>query len=988
MICPKCKKEIPDNSLKCEYCDARVGSICKNCGAYNHIYNVKCVQCESELIKFCPSCKSVNLPDALKCRKCGYIFQLSEDEYTEIVGVEEDNSLESSNLTKSYSQQSAKELLQKALLSQNKKIISLQGNTGIGKSIVLKTALNELPENIFTYLTGECSYITQLSPCGCLQNLLINFFNVPAFCTDTNQLLKDSMEFFKNEFSLLTTEDIYDLINFLYPQKKDFYENILRNKEKTFNLLDKIFKTIINVNKILIIIENYDLIDGMSQEYLMKLLNDYSSDARVKFLLTYKGKRPVMGCFYAESLEDVNYFDILLMPLDKGQISIFIERSFEKGKCPQIIKDKLFMISKGNPAVMEQLVGLVNDYYIITRKYDIELPVDFLEILKSRLEFLKQKDIAYKILCCAVLQGLNFSPVLVNEILQLDEVTFVDYLNYLQKLNFIMPINQNVYAFKNSMLWSSLFEILKETEDFKIFSKLTIDFINEYTPTSTSIMAIISQNIDEKEKAFAYWSEDTRIASYFGDMNLYIVSQKECLELLEKIDYPQKEYIIKNINERLGKIVSKVNPQEAMSYLSTAIKNSSGDLLKEIELLSYMTECCNKTGNYNGVIECVDSLLNKIDVSNELEIAMIKSRKLNAMLKIGNCGELINIADTEVIPVLEKYIDLKSHKVVSKSALCKTWLKTYLILANALILQGSNRAYEIISILFELFERNKITDEKIIIKTKLALAMANTSKGDILASQEILSEIIQSYTPDKFDNEIISKWNIINIFNKFLSKEYKNLNEDLFQVVMFANNVNDNFTKNILKTMLGKLLKESEKAKQAMEIYSQQISYFSQEKNAIGAMLTWYFVAEANLILDGPEKSIHVAEKALDVAKNPRINNYLFIVLYNKIIAEAEMIKGDYENAKINIEKAIMFARKFDMQLLLANLYLLYGRYLQDLALDKNDSAEGYVSNAFKMYKKAYTVSKNLKNESLSNSVVKATSALKTFCQLNRIAFR
>ena len=241
--------------------------------------------------------------------------------------------------------------------------------------------------------------------------------------------------------------------------------------------------------------------------------------------------------------------------------------------------------------------------------------------------------------------------------------------------------------------------------------------------------------------------------------------------------------------------------------------------------------------------------------------------------------------------------------------------------------------------------------------------MANTLKGDIVSSQEILTEIIQKNSTDNFDFEIISQWNLINIFNKFLCRQYDNLNQDLFQVVMYANNVNDIFTKNILKTMLGRFLKEKEKSKQALEIYSQQIAHFSQEKNAIGAMLTWLFIAEVNLILEGPDKALHVAGKALDVAKNPRINNYLFIVLYNKLIAEIEIIKGDYENAKISIEKAIMFARKFEMQLLLASLYLLYGRYLQDLALAKTEEGESYVSNAFKMYKKAYAIAKDLKNK-------------------------
>ena len=320
--------------------------------------------------------------------------------------------------------------------------------------------------------------------------------------------------------------------------------------------------------------------------------------------------------------------------------------------------------------------------------------------------------------------------------------------------------------------------------------------------------------------------------------------------------------------------------------------------------------------------------------------------------------------------------------------LFKTWLRTYIILANALVMQGSNRAYEIISILFEIIDRNNLSDPLLICKTKLALAFANTLKGDIKSSQAILNEIIQNNVMENLDNEILANWNIINILNKFICKTYTNLNQDLFQVVAFANNINDQLTKNVLKTFLGKYLKDTNKLKQSLEIYNEELSYFSQERNATGAMLCWYLISELNMKLEGPDKALSVAIKALDVAKNPRINSYLFIVLYNKIIAEMQMQKGDYENAKISIEKAIMFARKFEMQNLLANLYLLYGRYLQDLTLTKTDSGVAYMSNAFKMYKKAYSISKEINNEVLSNEVIKATNALKSFCQLNRIHIR
>ena len=69
MICPVCKKEIPDNTLKCPYCKARTGLLCKNCNTVNSLFNFKCKKCGEEILKSCPNCNSVNLPDSAKCRK-------------------------------------------------------------------------------------------------------------------------------------------------------------------------------------------------------------------------------------------------------------------------------------------------------------------------------------------------------------------------------------------------------------------------------------------------------------------------------------------------------------------------------------------------------------------------------------------------------------------------------------------------------------------------------------------------------------------------------------------------------------------------------------------------------------------------------------------------------------------------------------------------------------------------------------------------------
>ena len=348
MICPKCKKEIPEKSLKCTHCGARLSIVCKKCRTYNSIYNLNCTNCHNTLLKICPSCKSVNFPDAKVCRKCGNEFEEAEKEIEEVKSekqkaksdeeaqsrlgfpAQQQEALEeegdfSSQLTahssqeiipppeppsteetssteevekdqepseqinlnydaESYSQQIAKELLIEGFCSPDKKVISLSGQKGIGKSIVLRTAIQELKDQNITWLFGECSPITQLSPCGLIQDILLTFFNVTNICSDSLKLKRESQSFFQTEFPTLTNEEIFNLLNFLYPTNADVFENILQNKEKTFTFLQKVFNTIIDNKKTIFVVENFDLIDGLSYEFLHTLLNNETRPFKILHL--------------------------------------------------------------------------------------------------------------------------------------------------------------------------------------------------------------------------------------------------------------------------------------------------------------------------------------------------------------------------------------------------------------------------------------------------------------------------------------------------------------------------------------------------------------------------------------------------------------------------------------------------------------------------------------------------------------------------------
>ena len=167
MKCPICKKTIPDNVLKCPYCKTRTGLVCKNCNTVNSIFDFKCKKCGEEILKLCPNCNSVNFPNAGKCRKCGYTFSQPQinDEQQKI-------KLEyPANLV---SQQSAKNILVKGILSYDKKIFSLSGEKGIGKTVVLKAVMHDLKERNYSFLYGKCTPITQITPGGLIQDMLLN----------------------------------------------------------------------------------------------------------------------------------------------------------------------------------------------------------------------------------------------------------------------------------------------------------------------------------------------------------------------------------------------------------------------------------------------------------------------------------------------------------------------------------------------------------------------------------------------------------------------------------------------------------------------------------------------------------------------------------------------------------------------------------------------------------------------------------------------
>ena len=312
MQCPKCKKEISNNVLKCDFCGAKVASVCKSCGTVNPITAVECSGCHKILLKICSKCGAANVPTAKNCRKCNEEFssqiQNSAPKYSPDMN----------------SQQKVRQKLIEQIKSLDTKIITLTAPSGYGKNLVLRYVINDLKSSKLIWLSSSCTQVTQLSPLGYFQDLLLNFFNINNFCSDTRQLRNNSLKFFKQDFPTLSNSEIFDLLNIFYPENTDNYENIYKNKARTFNIMKKVFMTIIEKVKAIFVIDNFEYIDSMSFDFLKELLKDEYILDRSKFIIISRTSKPGMGFISSPNLKEESYTDLSLAPFSNNQTEAMV----------------------------------------------------------------------------------------------------------------------------------------------------------------------------------------------------------------------------------------------------------------------------------------------------------------------------------------------------------------------------------------------------------------------------------------------------------------------------------------------------------------------------------------------------------------------------------------------------------------------------------------------------------------------------------------
>lgn len=900
-----------------------------------------------------------------------------------------------------YSQiQAMQKIVSTVRSSKSRFIIAMNGEEGSGKSIVLQYVMKELQQDNTVSFFGECSPISQISNFGFLQNAFLRLLSLPTFITNPELFIKNNKKAFENIFTHLNSDEISEFMNFLYPFKQGNFEEIIQNKNNTFSILEKVIKSILSKNKLVIVVDNFDLMDGASFEFLMHLVDLGYFDDGLKLIIAYRERKVAQSYFYSNNLPENAYENAYLDKLPQEQIETFIGNFVNNnlGILPPDVLYSIYKNSKGSASYIEQVMALLHDkkylYFekdkVSFKNYDDELsivPNDMTEIVKQRLQAIS--PILRNTLFTASILGYEFDAQLLTNGLNLPDEQVDAILKQLKELLFIVPINQYTYSFKGFSLWRHIYDEAKTDELFGENNKKLFNILSSCVLSNNSLKAIIAQNISDARALFDIWIENSRLTAYVGDINLYVISLKQCLKILSDNNFESSQELYNDICEKIGKLLYKSNPVEAITYLSNVISNvkKSDDKNRIIDLCGYLVTSCYITGNCHGVVEAVNLILGLIEAdANYLEVALVKSRKLKALFYIGNCEEVVNIATNEILPVLEEALSKSNtSKNISFTTIYESWIEANLVLSNSYALQGNDKCIELIDNVLEIMQINKLESKYYGTKAAISKAFAYTTIGKVKDSYVILEDIKKEYQNEIMDNELLSQWNMIHVMNQILINNFQDLKEELFSLATFANNTNDNFSKNIIKTILGYIIQKDGNLGKAFEIYNEQITYFAKEKIATGALLTWYLISQITLTVDGTDKALDIATKALEVAQNPKIKNYNFIVYLQKFIAETYIIKGDLDSTKMYLEKSLLIAKQFGMKYAQVQLYMAFAKYLEEIISIKVVNKSENAKNALKTYEFALSIAVELDLENLISEVTKAKAAFKTYCQLNSI---
>lgn len=853
------------------------------------------------------------------------------------------------------------------------KLISISAPEGSGKTFLMLSARQILANEPAIWVISGCNK-QNMQPLRFFQSMLKTIFSLPIFNTSIDESKASITQVLQEQIGITDVNVINSLLKVLFPSLEKDSQQLYINQAQSFKAIYALLRAITQNNRIVLVIEDIDNIDKASFECLSYMIHSGLLDNNIKIIITRESHYEIENYFQPGILTPENTFNFYLAKFNQHEInSMIIGFLQNQDIIPKPIKLQLFNNSKGLPIYIEEAMTLImqtgliqgdeKNINVLPELETIQLPPTTEEIIKLRIKGLMETNPkAYNVICYAAIMGIKFMPALIGTMSAKDKNEFNHIIQTLLSSGFIVPLDNLNCVFKNRTIYRTILNELSE-EAIASHSNILLELLDQQTDSNGAILAELADKIDNKTKAYQYWSQAAQEAIAVGDVYSYSNSLEKLSYIVDNIGIENKEAIQYNICEDYGKFNFKINPDKAIKFLASALsyKESQNDTVKIIELSGYIARSCEITGNYSGAIECVDKALSFTPKEQlPIEHALLNYSKLESLFKIGRVQELINIVNTEVTPILTEATNKKmTIQSVGVEDINYILLDTQLLLSKAYALQGNNKCVELSQKLIN--EASKLNLNDIIAQSNLVIAFYYSLQKNIKQSNEILIRI-QDIIPNTVDKETIAVyWNIINILNNLEMSLLDSVLEDLDSTRALAQNCGDHNADLILQAIKGKVLKEQGNYTEAFELFNQTLQISSENKMATSALLLWYFIAELNLATSDIDSALQIATQALEVSKNSNINNHFFLTKLKNLLGLISMQNKDFETALMHLQENVEITKQYGLLGVELEAFILFGQLLKEIH-SQNKKSE-ILKNANKMFNKAFEIAKTLQND-------------------------
>lgn len=916
---------------------------------------------------------------------------IEEEPFVEILPQEE----------KDYTREEIFNEINNAIQHENASVFGIAGTEGMGKTSLINSINSFNQDKNYLWLWGQCSPNVQITPLGLFRDVFKNLFGLPVFITDYKNTEKHLFEMLSKNLQITDKFLIKSIVDLVLSSEKARFEDILRHKENTINTIIEFLDILSLNNKLILVIDDVDYIDGFSFEILNNIVKSKIFDADFKLILTFQKDKKLGSFLISDKIDATNSKTYDLPPISPDEVEqTLIKFINNQDILPENIKNQIVEKSQGVPLYVEEAtLYLMQREFIFMKNNELQIsedidevvfPEDLHSLVEARInDFeINSKEI-FKMISMISLFGPIFMPSMVKDLAGMGDSEFAKILEEIGYNGIFKMLGNNNFGFKNFLLWEVCYKKAQESSDIEKLNEKILKILKKQVEFDSSIKALKAEAVGSIEEAVEFWAKSSFEAIFLGDTNIFTISQKQLLKVLEKSSLSNRDELKIQIYENLGKLNYERYPDESIEFLSNAIvaEQDKKQTIKVVDLSGYLAKSCMLKGNYTGAIECTDkalSLLNK--ESSPLEHALLCYTKLKPLFELGNLEEAVNTAQHDVIAVFNDVLNGKlKQNLLSLEEIETLLAKSELILAKSLAAQGKEVYLQITAPL--LAKAKQSGNKNIETQCHLINAFFKAIQGNYKEVVAISNSIKAAVSPNELTPEATILWDFIKVLNCILNGDIINIREDLFKLATFAHNHNEENFKNLVKTLLGKTMVVEGQSDKALFVYNDQIDYFSKNKMATGAMLGWYLISELMLYKSDFDNGLQISEKAFDVSKNPKINNYLFMSLFKKLIAESYLLKGDYTATKMHAEEGLVFARQFNLLMTQVDLYMVLARAYQESAAKDTEKEvmTNKLSNAHENYISALNIAQNIENDYLIAKVEKELQALSTFCQLSGI---